>query len=60
MFEKAVQALAVMTAVYLVFLGGMLSFFSLIYLLFTEYYWLTLAYLVWLKIDGKAEQQVTC
>ncbi len=53
-----IEAFAVMFFVYSVFLGGMASFFTFIYLFFTSYYWLPLAYLIWLKIDGNTEHEV--
>jgi hypothetical protein len=53
-----IEAFAVMFYVYSVFLGGMASFFTFIYLFFTNYYWLPLAYLIWLKFDGNTEHEV--
>ena len=58
MFHKTIQAFAAMFYMYAAMFCGMMAFFVLNYLLFTDYYWITLAYLVWLKIDGKTEEQV--
>ena len=53
-----IEKIAVMSYLYAVFLSGIVSFFTLFYLLFTKYFWITLAYLAWLKFDGNVEEEV--
>jgi hypothetical protein len=54
-----IEKLAVMFYIYSSILTGILTFFTLIFLLFTKYYWITVGYLIWLKLDGNTEEEVT-
>lgn len=54
-----IQEIAVMFYPYSVFFTTLFSFFLLVFLLFTQFYWITLAYIVWLSFfKSKIEHQV--
>ena len=49
---------AVMFYLYSLFLVPIVALFTLFYFLFTSYFWITLAYWLWLFYDGNAEDEV--